>query len=124
MLGQRRKIGGVIIPEAYIINLSFTSLTIEAANFMSMVDTPSPADAAEYESNRAEDLGQLRAQSKTKSEIKRLTYDMSGGQITNVQGGTLEEAQAQEARKRRIGNNVQDWKRRSTRTMNQRRANR
>ena len=100
MLGQRRKIGGVIIPEAYVINLSFTSLTIEAANFMKMVDTPSPADAAEYESNRAEDLGQLRAQSKSKSSS--VLYTTEQGQIADVQRGTLGTAQAiAERRKRR-----------------------
>tara|TARA_R100001129_G_scaffold186428_1_gene178108 strand:- start:1575 stop:2720 length:1146 start_codon:yes stop_codon:yes gene_type:complete len=61
MQGQRRRINGVIQPEAYIINLTFTSLTIEPANFMKMVKTPGQ-DPAEYEYKRAEALGLLRTQ--------------------------------------------------------------
>jgi len=59
MLGQRRKINGVIVPEAYVINLSFTSLTIEAANFMTMVKTPGQTNA-EYERERGIALQGLR----------------------------------------------------------------
>tara|TARA_R110000824_G_scaffold287854_2_gene475900 strand:+ start:7096 stop:8208 length:1113 start_codon:yes stop_codon:yes gene_type:complete len=62
LLGQRRKINGVIIPEAYTISLSFTSLTIEAANFMKMVQTPSQA-GSQYQRERAIALGELREQS-------------------------------------------------------------
>ena len=62
LLGQRRKIGGVIIPEAYTISLSFTSLTIEAANFMKLVKTPSQSGSS-YQRERAIALGELRSQS-------------------------------------------------------------
>tara|TARA_R100000805_G_C3625887_1_gene135958 strand:+ start:5222 stop:6349 length:1128 start_codon:yes stop_codon:yes gene_type:complete len=61
MQGQRRRISGSIVPEAYIVNLTFTSLTIEPANFMKMVKTPGQ-DSAEYEYERAEALGLLRTQ--------------------------------------------------------------
>lgn len=33
-MGTKREIDGVIVPEAYQINMSFTSLTVEASNFM------------------------------------------------------------------------------------------
>ena len=61
MQGQRRRIGGSIVPEAYIVDLTFTSLTIEPANFMKMVKTPGQ-NPAEYEYKRAEALGLLRTQ--------------------------------------------------------------
>tara|TARA_R100001594_G_scaffold79426_4_gene114090 strand:- start:467 stop:1057 length:591 start_codon:yes stop_codon:yes gene_type:complete len=64
MLGQRRKINDVIIPEAYIITLNFISLTIEPANFMKFVQTPSQS-GVEYERERAAALGQLREQFET-----------------------------------------------------------
>ena len=34
LLGTKREIDGVIVPEAYQVTMSFTSLTVEAANFM------------------------------------------------------------------------------------------
>ena len=34
MVGQRRIVGGDMVPEAYICNMSFRSLTVEVANFM------------------------------------------------------------------------------------------
>lgn len=34
MLGTKRQIGGKIVPEGYLINMTFTSLTIEVNNFM------------------------------------------------------------------------------------------
>jgi hypothetical protein len=37
LLGTKREIDGVIVPEAYQITMSFTSLTVEAANFMDFV---------------------------------------------------------------------------------------
>jgi hypothetical protein len=61
LLGQRRKIDGVIIPEAYTVTLSFTSLTVEPANFMKMVQTPSQS-GGQYQRERAVALGELREQ--------------------------------------------------------------
>ena len=61
MLGQRRLIDGVIQPEAYVVSMNFTSLTIEAANFMKLVKTPSQS-GSEYNRQRAEALGELRSQ--------------------------------------------------------------
>jgi hypothetical protein len=37
MLGAKRELDGIIVPEGYLINISFTSLTIEVANFLSRV---------------------------------------------------------------------------------------
>lgn len=37
LLGTKREIGGVIVPEAYQFNMSFQSLTVEAANFMDKI---------------------------------------------------------------------------------------
>lgn len=37
LLGTKREMGGVIVPEAYQVTMSFTSLTVEAANFMKKV---------------------------------------------------------------------------------------
>tara|TARA_R110000824_G_scaffold115136_4_gene266112 strand:+ start:1811 stop:2917 length:1107 start_codon:yes stop_codon:yes gene_type:complete len=77
MLGQRRNIGGVIQPEAYVVNMSFTSLTIEPANFMKMVQTPPRAgqtvseSTADYDRERAMALGELRSQ-KDEMAQKRL----------------------------------------------------
>ena len=68
MQGQRRRINGVIQPEAYIIDLTFTSLTIEPANFMKMVQTPGQ-DPAEYEYKRAEALGLLRTQAARRGSV-------------------------------------------------------
>ena len=34
MVGQRRLIGGKMVPEAFVCNMSFRSLTVEVANFM------------------------------------------------------------------------------------------
>ena len=80
MQGQRRRINGVIQPEAYIIDLTFTSLTIEPANFMKMVQTPGQ-DPAEYEYKRAEALGLLRTQAERRGsvflgEVDRLLDDV------------------------------------------------
>lgn len=36
-LGTKREIAGKIVPEAYLISMSYTSLTVEAANFMDKV---------------------------------------------------------------------------------------
>tara|TARA_R110000824_G_scaffold3747_1_gene17827 strand:- start:1537 stop:2667 length:1131 start_codon:yes stop_codon:yes gene_type:complete len=75
LLGQRRNIGGVIIPEAYVVTMSFTSLTIEAANFMKMVQTPPRAgqtaseSSAEYEYKRSQALGLLRSQAKKEGGV-------------------------------------------------------
>ena len=63
LLGQRRKINNVIQPEAYVIDMTFNSLTIEPANFMKMVQTPGQ-DSASYEYSRAQALGELRSQAK------------------------------------------------------------
>jgi len=41
--------------------LSFTSLTVEPANFMKMVQTPSQS-GGQYQRERAEALGELREQ--------------------------------------------------------------
>ena len=60
LLGQRRHINGVIIPEAYVVTMSFTSLTIEASNFMKMVQTPGQSPE-QYERERAIALEGLRA---------------------------------------------------------------
>lgn len=37
LLGTKREIGGVVTPEAYQISMSFTSLTVEASNFMDKI---------------------------------------------------------------------------------------
>lgn len=37
LMGTKREMDGIIIPEAYQITLSFTSLTVEASNFMDKV---------------------------------------------------------------------------------------
>lgn len=37
MLGTKREIEGIITPEAYMISMSFTSLTVEASNFLDKV---------------------------------------------------------------------------------------
>ena len=64
LLGQRRKIDGVIIPEAYQLTMEFTSLTLEPANFMDVVQTPDQS-GEQYARDRAEALGELRAQAGT-----------------------------------------------------------
>ena len=48
--------------------MSFTSLTIEAANFMKMVQTPGQT-GAEYEYKRSEALGLLRSQAKKEGGV-------------------------------------------------------
>jgi len=78
MLGTRRKIDGVIIPEAYVITLSFTSLTIEAANFMTMVKTPGQS-MQEYAREKFEALGQLR-------QIRDQARDAANNQLDAIRG--------------------------------------
>tara|TARA_R110002110_G_scaffold22163_1_gene86641 strand:+ start:352 stop:1524 length:1173 start_codon:yes stop_codon:yes gene_type:complete len=90
LLGQRRNMGGVIVPEAYIVTMSFTSLTIEAANFMKMVQTPGQS-TAEYKQARATALGELRT---IAGEPKTMNFETERGQIQNVRGGTPEDAAA------------------------------
>ena len=72
LLGQRRKINGVITPEAYVVSMSFTSLTVEAANFMKMVQTPSQS-GGEYQRERAQALGELRQQANPTSTTTSTT---------------------------------------------------
>tara|TARA_R100000664_G_C2758628_1_gene147683 strand:+ start:1235 stop:2389 length:1155 start_codon:yes stop_codon:yes gene_type:complete len=72
LLGQRRKINGVITPEAYVVSMSFTSLTVEAANFMKMVQTPSQS-GGEYQRERAQALGELRQQANPTSTTSTTT---------------------------------------------------
>jgi len=78
MLGQRRKVDGVIVPEAYVINLSFTSLTIEAANFMTMVKTPGQS-MQEFGREKYEALGQLR-------QIRDQARDAANNQLDAIRG--------------------------------------
>lgn len=59
LLGARRKINNVIQPEAYVLDMTFNSLTIEAANFMKMVQTPGQSNE-QYERERAIALNELR----------------------------------------------------------------
>ena len=68
MLGQRRLIDGVIQPEAYVVSMTFTSLTIEAANFMNLVKTPSQS-GPQYNRERAMALGELRSQVEQRAQM-------------------------------------------------------
>lgn len=70
LLGQRRKINNVIQPEAYVLDMTFNSLTIEAANFMKMVQTPGQSNE-QYERERAIALNELRSVSRGVGAIGR-----------------------------------------------------
>jgi hypothetical protein len=95
MLGQRRRIGGVIIPEGYIITLTFKSLTIEAANFMKMVKTPSQS-GAQYEYERSQALADLRSQAETTggafSQFTQMGNNMAADLAEAQQNAALRES--------------------------------
>lgn len=60
MLGNRRKIGSRVIPEAYVCNFTFRSLTVEPANFVEEICDNRDAfgDFDSYSANQAkEELG-------------------------------------------------------------------
>jgi len=60
MLGNRRKIGSRVIPEAYVCNFTFRSLTVEPANFVEEICDNRDAfgDFDRYSANQAkEELG-------------------------------------------------------------------
>ena len=60
MLGNRRKIGSRVIPEAYVCNFTFRSLTVEPANFMEELCENRDAfgDFDKYSANQAkQELG-------------------------------------------------------------------
>ena len=60
LIGTRRKINNQVIPEAYSCSFEFTSLTIEAANFMDELDNAGGGDFDAFDEGAdTRGLGQL-----------------------------------------------------------------
>jgi len=70
LIGQRRKINDVIIPEAWSVEMTFTSLTMEAANFMQKVEVPTEP-VATVERDKA--MAALRAKAGNHPESQSYT---------------------------------------------------
>jgi hypothetical protein len=101
LLGNRRKIGNHIIPEAYVCQFTFRSLTVEPANFVNEIceERSELGSFGAYSKNQAKEelefqrgKGQREKQLNTRRELAAVVNSSRYGPITEEEARQMEEA--------------------------------